>query len=480
MESSDADASLPTSGPPTIRTSAAAGELAPDPTARWVDTTTLVGGSPPVTLRLSDRGAHRLRALLDGMPVAPGDLAVLPRLIATGIVHPRPTPLRPAADQVTVVIPFHGDAGTIAPLLASLPTEHEVIVVDDASPAPPPVRARRVRVLRHPVNRGPAAARNTGLRAATTPYVAFVDADARPSPDWHHGLLAHFAWDGRLAVVAPRIRSAPGPTLLHRYEAARTPLDMGPLPGLVRRWGRLAYVPSAAWVARRDVLEAIGGFDESLRFGEDVDLVWRLLDQGWHVRFEPAVTVEHVPRPGWGSAGRQRHQYGRSAATLWAKHPDRLRHFEAPTAMTLPWVAAAGCGPVAGLGVGAVAAAATRDSELPRPVALERFVRGTWQTGVRLATYARRAALPVLALAALRGHRPSRRALTVSYARYVVDWSRERPTVDPVRYAACRLADDLAYMSGLWRGMAEIGRAGPVLPHLVGRGASSRARSVGP
>lgn len=479
MESSDADAPLPTSGQSTARTHSATGELVLDSTARWVDATTLVGGSPPVILRLSDRGAHRLRALLDGMPVASGDLAVLGRLIATGIVHPRPTPLRPAADQVTVVIPFHGEAGTVAPLLAGLPAEHEVIVVDDASPAPPPAVARRVRVLRHPVNRGPAAARNTGLRAATTPYVAFVDADTRPSSDWHHGLLAHFAWDHRLAVVAPRIRSSPGPSLLHRYEAARGPLDMGPLPGLARRWGRLAYVPSAAWVVRRDALEAIGGFDESLRFGEDVDLVWRLLDRGWHVRFEPAVTVEHVPRPGWGGACRQRHQYGRSAATLSAKHPDRLRHFEAPTAMALPWAAAAGCGPVAGLGVGVVAAATTPHGELPRPVALERFTRGTWQTGIRLATYIRRAAWPILAVAALRGHRPSRRALTVSYARYVVDWGHERPALDPVRYAACRLVDDLAYASGLWRGMTEIGRAGPVLPHLVGRGHAPRARAVG-
>lgn len=479
MESSDADAPVPTDGPPTART--VNGELALDPTARWVGATTLLGGSPPVTLRLSDRGAHRLRALLDGTPVAPGDLAVLPRLVATGIVHPRPTPLRPAADDVTVVIPFHGDAGTIAPLLASLPAEHEVIVVDDASPTPPPVGARAVRVLTHRVNRGPAAARNTGLRAATTPYVAFVDADTRPATDWHHGLLAHFTWDDRLAVVAPRIRSTPGTTLLHRYEVARGPLDMGPLPGLVRRWGRLAYVPSAAWVARRDALEDVGGFDESLRFGEDVDLVWRLLDRGWHVRFEPAVTVEHAPRPTWGSAGRQRHQYGRSAATLWTRHPDRLRHFEAPVTMALPWLAAAGWGPVAGLGVGVVAGAATTgDGAIPRPVALDRFVRGTWQTGIRLATYVRRAALPVLGLAALRGHRASQRALTTSFARYVVDWGRERPAVDPLRYAACRLADDLAYMSGLWRGMAEIGRPGPVLPHLVGRGASSRARSVAP
>ena len=48
-------------------------------------------------------------------------------------------------------------------------------------------------------------------------------------------------------------------------------------------------MPTAALVVRRAVLE--DGLDTALRYGEDVDLVWRLHDAGWRVRYDPAVVV---------------------------------------------------------------------------------------------------------------------------------------------------------------------------------------------
>ena len=60
---------------------------------------------------------------------------------------------------------------------------------------------------------------------------------------------------------------------------------------------RVAYVPTAALLVRRAALG--DGFDESLRNGEDVDLVWRLIEAGWRVRYEPAVQVGTAsPPPG--------------------------------------------------------------------------------------------------------------------------------------------------------------------------------------
>ena len=55
---------------------------------------------------------------------------------------------------------------------------------------------------------------------------------------------------------------------------------------------RVAYVPTAALVVRRAALG--GGFDETMRYGEDVDLVWRLVEAGHRVRYEPAVQVAHT------------------------------------------------------------------------------------------------------------------------------------------------------------------------------------------
>ena len=81
-----------------------------------------------------------------------------------------------------------------------------------------------------------------------------------------------------------------------RYEGARGSLDRGTRAGPVRPGGRVSFVPSAALLVRADVATGSELFDPALRGGEDVDLVWRLGDAGWEVRYEPSSTVTHDPR----------------------------------------------------------------------------------------------------------------------------------------------------------------------------------------
>ena len=97
-------------------------------------------------------------------------------------------------DQVSVVIPAYNYAHflpeAIASVLAQTGADLELIVVDDGSPDnTPEVCARcadpRVRLVRQP-NAGLSAARNTGIREARFPYVAFLDADDR----WEPGFLS--------------------------------------------------------------------------------------------------------------------------------------------------------------------------------------------------------------------------------------------------------------------------------------------------
>ena len=72
----------------------------------------------------------------------------------------------------------------------------------------------------------------------------------------------------------------------------RSPLDMGDRPAEVQPGRRVSYVPSAALLVRRSALPE-DPFDPALRYGEDVDLIWRLIDAGWRVRYEPGVVVHH-------------------------------------------------------------------------------------------------------------------------------------------------------------------------------------------
>ena len=108
-------------------------------------------------------------------------------------------------------------------------------------------------------------------------------------------------------------------------------LDLGGATTRVRRGGPIGYVPSTALLSSRAMLQSLGGFDESLRFGEDVDLVWRCEESGQPVWYLGEAEVEHPPRPGLRSAALQRFRYGRSAAGLDARHPGSA----APAAVSL-------------------------------------------------------------------------------------------------------------------------------------------------
>src|SRR5690606_32229620 len=101
------------------------------------------------------------------------------------------------------------------------------------------------------------------------------------------------------AAAAPRVRgtvTGPGPgSLLERFEARRGGLDLGPHARRVAPGGQIGYVPSAALLVRRAALPD-PPFEPGLRVGEDVDLVWRLVDAGWSVRYLPAAEVHHEVR----------------------------------------------------------------------------------------------------------------------------------------------------------------------------------------
>lgn len=276
----------------------------------------LVAGSPGTFFRVTEAGAAVLDDIENGRPVAQS--ALVDRLIAAGAAHPRPgAPL--AADQVTVVIPSHcrteshvARLGSLVELLAPL----RVIVVDDASPVPPSPEGATVHRMAE--NSGPGAARNAGFSLVTTPVVAFVDDDVTATAADILALSGHLS-DPNVSFVAPRIVTHGGGSFLSDYEHLRSPLDMGPSPGRVRPGSAVPYVPSAVLVARADAVR--GGFDATMRAGEDVEFVWRSTGDTAQCRYEPSVECQHAARRGWPGLLAQRFAYGRSAADIDRRMP---------------------------------------------------------------------------------------------------------------------------------------------------------------
>jgi mycofactocin system glycosyltransferase len=233
----------------------------------------------------------------------------------------------------------------------------------------------------------------------------------------------------------------------------------------------VSYVPAAALVGRTDAVRAAGGFDEALRFGEDVDLVWRLDEAGHRLRYEPGAEVTHAPRNGWRPWWRQRQSYGRSAAPLAARHDGALAPARASGWSALAWGVGTGVSPVAGLAIGAgtVVALARKLRTLDHPwqESLRLAGLGNLFAGRILATAITRAWWPIALAAALVSRRARRIVLAAALIPPLVDWVRERPPIDPLRATGARIADDVAYGTGLWQGVLQARSIAPLVPDLT-------------
>jgi mycofactocin system glycosyltransferase len=463
--------------PPATRQLPAGFRVALDPDTRIRDGgRVLIGGSPLRLVRLNRRATSIVADWRrDHWTDSPTTRTLARSLLDAGLVQPRPGGAGlPTANDVTVVVPVRDRPDALARCLAALGPCHGVVVVDDASERPEDTvavaTAGGARVVRRRINGGPAAARNTGLAHCATPFVAFVDSDCRPEPGWLERLLPHFR-DPAVAVVAPRIvpdREAQG--WLAPYEAVRSSLDLGPRPGPVVPRSRIAYVPSATVVVRRDAVGS--GFTESLRTGEDVDLVWRVHGAGWMVRYEPAALVRHAHRPRLRDWARRRHDYGMSAAPLALRHPGQV-----PPVVMSRWTLAAWLLMLCGRPRLAVAVTGVAAGLLARRLPVEErragesvrlVVTGTMLAGEQLGRAVTRTWWPLAVPAAVFSRR-ARVALGVAVLLPLVEWLRARPRTDPIRFTAACLADDLAYGAGVWRGCLRNRTAAPLLPQLARR-----------
>jgi hypothetical protein len=182
--------------------------------------------------------------------------------------------------SISVVIPTYQRKPVVSDAvdsaLAQTVRPVEVLVVDDGSTdaTADTVMSKygdTVRVVRRP-NRGPAAARNSALAMVTGDAVAFLDSDDRWKRD-HLALLAELLTRHPHAVLVGTNR---------QYQWGReTPgegdaLDYAELLIL----GRVGVGHLSSVAVRREELIAVGGFDERLWYGEDVDLFFRLALRG--------------------------------------------------------------------------------------------------------------------------------------------------------------------------------------------------------
>ena len=258
----------------------------------------LLGGSPTRLLRL----APAAQTMLNGgrLEVHDAQSAQLARtLLDATVAHPRP-PSGPSHRDVTVVIPVRDNPSGIA--AAGV----------DAARAARRRRRRRlgdpgagIRLRGHALRRpGVAAQAQQGAGCRAQHRTGGVRHRPRRLPGLRRGAPARLAGGAARTLLRSRRgagraadrRPAPSDSVVARYEAVRSSLDLGLREAPVVPYGTVSYVPSAAIICRRRALIEVGGFDETLESGEDVDLCWRLIEAGARLRYEPIALVAHEHR----------------------------------------------------------------------------------------------------------------------------------------------------------------------------------------
>lgn len=201
---------------------------------------------------------------------------------------------------------------------AAVADPSEIVVVDASQGRLEHIRLRHADQVRWVQFEQPAGVRvsiphqrNAGVRAARGEIIVFTDAGCQPEPGWLGALV--------------------GPVTSGEQIAVGLTLAMPGRPGLYDRLARRAlesrYVAECSTINlafRREVFDAVGGFDEDFAYGSDVDFSWRSTDAGYRIRSVPGAVVRHD----WGTARRQlrrSYMYGKARARLYRKHPARLR-----------------------------------------------------------------------------------------------------------------------------------------------------------
>jgi len=184
--------------------------------------------------------------------------------------------------EICLIIPAYNEGKFVGDCLESVqkyaPQLKEVVVVDNASTddtADVVARYPGVRLVREPV-KGLTRARQTGLDATSAPYVAYIDADCRLTPQWYARADHYLSTNPDAAVLSGPIKYYDGPLLLKWFVVAIQWMLLPVTFLTARNW-----VLGGNFVAKRTALEAIGGFDASIAFyGEDADVGRRLISQG--------------------------------------------------------------------------------------------------------------------------------------------------------------------------------------------------------
>ncbi|MBX3235946.1 MAG: glycosyltransferase [Nitrospiraceae bacterium] len=235
--------------------------------------------------------------------------------------------------HASVIIPYFNAAETIGDLLHSLTKQAwslswEVIIsdngsTDDLSSALSSLHPNipQLRILDAGAKRCASHARNAGVEAAKGNLLLFCDADDVPGPGWSNAMIEALNRDrfvaARLSFDAlnpPAMTKARGTTQVDDLQK----FDFLPFP----------HAGGGTLGVRREIHEAVGGFDETIPIGEDIDYCIRVQQMGVPLQFVPQAQVNYRLPSSLRQVYRQARRYAEYEVYLQGRYGQQAQSIE--------------------------------------------------------------------------------------------------------------------------------------------------------
>jgi GT2 family glycosyltransferase len=169
-------------------------------------------------------------------------------------------------------------------------------------------------------NKNLAASRNVGLAYCSGDLILQTDDDARPFPNWIEEMVKAHKINPDCGVIGGRVIDASRGNFLSKIA------DIATFPNH-KKVQKVRTVPGVNSSYKKEVIEMIGDYDETLFRGEDVDYNWRAIQSGWDVLYCPEIKVKHLHRPTWKGLFQQHFMYGRAHYLVRRKWPTMYSHY---------------------------------------------------------------------------------------------------------------------------------------------------------
>lgn len=166
----------------------------------------------------------------------------------------------------------------------------EIIVVDDGSTDKTDeiVSKFPVRIIKHKINKGLAAARNTAIRNAKGEFIAALDADCVPEADWLENLMKNFTSQG-IAGVGGRLLESYTSSVADIWRSVHMKQKHN------KRFSQPPFLFGSNVVFRKENLLIVGSYNEKHRNNfEDFDISERLKSAGYTLKYQPKAIVHHL------------------------------------------------------------------------------------------------------------------------------------------------------------------------------------------